>query len=249
MGDNGGMNMPMKNDAAASARRPHFLRYILIGFFTVAPLWITWLVLDFLFSLLARLGAPFMWGAARLVRPFSETLAGWLLDPAVQYVLAALFAVAGLYGVGLLASVVLGRRLIEWFERLLERLPLVQTIYGGTKRFLQSLRKPPVSGQRVVLISFPSPEMKALGFVTKIMRDEASGRELAAVYVPTSPNPTSGYIEIVPLDEVVQTDWSIEQAMSFVMTGGANAPDKVRFHAEAADPADAEKVSPGGTAA
>jgi len=171
MGDNGGMNMPMKDDAAASARRPHFLRYILIGFFTVAPLWITWLVLDFLFSLLARLGAPFMWGAARLVRPFSETLAGWLLNPAVQYVLAALFAVAGLYGVGLLTSVVLGRRLIEWFERLLERLPLVQT------------------------------------------------------------------------------DWSIEQAMSFVMTGGANAPDKVRFHAEAADPADAEKVSPGGTAA
>jgi uncharacterized membrane protein len=61
------------------------------------------------------------------------------------------------------------------------------------------------------------------------MHDAASGRELAAVYVPTSPNPTSGYIEIVPLDEVVQTDWTIEQAMSFVMTGGANAPDKIAF--------------------
>jgi uncharacterized membrane protein len=223
------MNRLMKDDAEASVRRPHFLRYILIGFFTVAPLWITWLVLDFLFSLLARLGAPFMWGASRIVRPFSETLAGWLVNPSVQYVLAALLAVAGLYGIGLFASFVLGRRLIEWFERLLGRLPLVQTIYGGTKRFLQSLRKPPVSGQRVVLISFPSPEMKAVGFVTKVMRDEASGREVAAVYVPTSPNPTSGYIEIVPLDEVVPTDWSMEEAMSFVMTGGANAPDQVRF--------------------
>lgn len=176
MGDNGGMKPGMTDDSATSVRRPHFLRHFLIGFFTVAPLWITWLVFDFLFSLLARAGAPFMWGVARLVRPFSETLAGWLLSPAVQYVLAACFAVAGLYALGLLASVVIGRRLIEWFERLLGRLPLVHTIYGGTKRFLQSLRKPPVSGQRVVLISFPSPEMKAVGFVTKVMRDEASGR-------------------------------------------------------------------------
>lgn len=229
MGDNGGMKTGLKADPAATVRRPHFLRHFLIGFFTVAPLWITWLVFDFLFSLLARAGRPFMWGVARIVRPFSETLAGWLVNPSVQYVLAALFAVAGLYAVGLLASIVIGRRLIEWFERLLERLPLVQTIYGGTKRFLQSLRKPPVTGQRVVLISFPSPEMKAVGFVTKVMRDEASGREVAAVYVPTSPNPTSGYIEIVPVDEMVPTDWSMEEAMSFVMTGGANAPDRVRF--------------------
>ncbi|MDP2238877.1 MAG: DUF502 domain-containing protein [Burkholderiales bacterium] len=62
--------------------------------------------------------------------------------------------------------------------------------------------------------------MKAVGFVTKIMHDETTGRELAVVYVPTSPNPTSGYIEIVPLSDVVQTDWTIEEAMSFVMTGG-----------------------------
>ncbi|MCK7498396.1 MAG: DUF502 domain-containing protein [Comamonadaceae bacterium] len=136
-----------------------------------------------------------------------------------------------LYGIGLFASLVLGRRLIQGMEAVLARLPLVQTIYGGTKRFLQMLRKPPASGQRVVLINFPSPEMKAVGFITKVMHDEASGRELAAVYVPTSPNPTSGYIEIVPLSEVVKTDWSIEEAMSFVMTGGANAPDRLRYDA------------------
>jgi len=105
----------------------------------------------------------------------------------------------------------------------------VQTIYGATKRFLQSLQNPPVSGQRVVLISFPSPEMKAVGFITKVLNDPVSVRQLAAVYVPTSPNPTSGYIEIVPLEDVVQTDWSIEEAMSFVMTGGTNAPEQVHF--------------------
>lgn len=212
-------------------RGAHFGRHLLIGFFTVAPLWVTWLVFDFLLGILANAGNPLLRALAGLVAPWSATVAAWLHDSAFQKLLAVLLTLAALYGIGLLASLVLGRKLIAQMEALLARLPLVQTIYGGTKRFLHALRKPPVSGQRVVLINFPSAEMKAVGFVTKVLHDEESGRELAAVYVPTSPNPTSGYIEIVPLSEVVQTDWTIEEAMSFVMTGGANAPDKVRFQA------------------
>lgn len=174
-----------------------------------------------------------------MIAPFSPTLAAWLANSVFQKLLAILLTLGLLYGIGLLASRVIGRKLIVAMEKLLGRLPLVQAIYGGTKHFLQSLRQPPVSGQRVVLIAFPSPEMKAVGFVTKVMSDPDSGRTLAAVYVPTSPNPTSGYIEIVPLDDVVQTDWTIEEAMSFVMTGGTNAPDRVRF----TNPASAEDRS------
>ncbi len=207
----------------------HFGRYLLIGFFTVAPLWVTWLVFDFLLNLLASAGNPALRAVARAIAPLSPSLASVLTDSAMQKLLAVLLTLATLYGIGLFASQVIGRRLIARVESLLERLPLVQTIYGGTKRFLQSMRKPPATGQRVVLISFPTPEMKAVGFVTKVLHDETTGRELAAVYVPTSPNPTSGYIEIVPLDEVVTTDWTLEEAMSFVMTGGANAPDRVRY--------------------
>lgn len=218
-------------DSSLSTSKPRggVGRYLLIGFFTVAPLWVTWLVFDFLLGLLANAGTPLLRGAARLIRPVSETLANWLLDSVLQQLIAVLLTLGALYAIGLFASLVLGKKLLAAFEAMLARLPLVQTIYGGTKRFLHTLRQPPVSGQRVVLISFPSPEMKAVGFITKVMRDESSGRELAAVYVPTSPNPTSGYIEIVPLDEVVQTDWTMEEAMSFVMTGGTNAPDSIRY--------------------
>jgi uncharacterized membrane protein len=214
---------------AAKKSGVHFGRYIVIGFFTVAPLWVTWLVVDFVFGLLARTGAPMLRGIARGLRPLSEALADSLLNPLVQYVLAALLTLALLYGVGLLTALVLGRRLIALMERQLERVPLVQSIYGATKRFLNGLQKPPVSTQRVVLIAFPSPGMKAVGLVTRVMRDPNTGRQLAAVYVPTSPNPTSGYIEIVPLEDVVQTDWSVEEAMAFVMTGGTNAPDELSF--------------------
>ncbi len=214
---------------AAKTSAAHFGRYIVIGFFTVAPLWVTWLVLEFVFSLLATTGAPMLRGVARGLRPLSEALADSLLNPFVQYILAALLTLALLYGVGLLTAVVLGRRLIAFMERQLERLPVVQSIYGATKRFLNGLQKPPVSTQRVVLIAFPSPEMKAVGLVTRVMHDPNTGRQLAAVYVPTSPNPTSGYIEIVPLEDLVQTDWSMEEAMAFVMTGGTNAPDELSF--------------------
>lgn len=215
---------------APTPRNPHLFRYLLIGFFTVAPLWVTWLVFDFLFGLLANTGAPFLRAIARLLRPLSDTLSSWLLDSDVQYALAALFTLVLLYLIGFLASFVLGKKLIATFEYWVGRLPLVQTIYGATKRFLQTVSKPPVQGQRVVLISFPSPEMKAVGLITKVMKDADSGQELAVVYVPTSPNPTSGYIEVLPLADVVMTDWTMEEAMSFVMTGGTNAPDSVRFN-------------------
>lgn len=219
----------MTNAPLDKRRSAHFARYVLIGFFTLAPLWITWLVFDFLLGLLAGIGTPFLLAMASLVAPISATLADWLRDSSFQKLVAILLTLGLLYGTGLFASFVIGKRLIDMFERLLARLPLVQTIYGATKRFLQTVRQPPVGGQRVVLISFPTPEMRAVGFITRILKDADSGRELAAVYVPTSPNPTSGYIEIVPLSEVVMTDWTMEEAMSFVMTGGTNAPENIRF--------------------
>ena len=226
--------MPRVKTRHAGERRDgaHFARYTLIGFFTVAPLWVTWLVFDFLLNILANAGTPLLLGAARVVAPFSITLADWLRDSSFQKLVAVIVTLALFYGIGFLASFVLGRRLIELFEAMFVRLPLVQTIYGATKRFLQTLRQPPIGGQRVVLISFPTAEMKAVGLVTKVIRDEASGCDLAVVYVPTSPTPTSGYIEILPMSEVVQTDWSIEEAMSFVMTGGTNSPGSIRFFKE-----------------
>ena len=223
------MTDPNATPPAGKASGAHIGRYIVIGLFTVAPLWVTWLVVDFVFSLLARAGAPVLRGLALAMRPLSNALAEWLLNPFVQYVLAALLTLAILYGVGLLTAHVLGQRLLAFMERQLERVPLVQSIYGATKRFLNSVQKPPVSTQRVVLIAFPSPEMKAIGFVTRVLRDPGTGCELAAVYVPTSPNPTSGYIEIVPLEDVVQTNWSVEEAMAFVVTGGTTAPDELPF--------------------
>ncbi|MCX8113579.1 MAG: DUF502 domain-containing protein [Burkholderiaceae bacterium] len=222
----------MKESTKAHLR--HTPRYLLIGVITAAPLWVTWLVFDFLLTLLSRLGSPWINAFAAGLRRVSPALADSLTDSWFQSLLAALVSLVLLYLLGWAASRVIGRRILDAFDALVQRIPLVAAIYGGTKRFLSVVKEKPADVQRVVLIPFPTPEMRAVGFVTRVLDDEASGRKIAAVYVPTSPNPTSGYIELVPLDHCTPTDWSMDEAMSFVITGGATAPASVRFGQAAA---------------
>lgn len=204
-------------------------RYLLIGVVTAAPLWVTWLVFDFLFTQLSRLGTPWVNAMARTLAAISPPLGQWLLETWFQSLLAALVSLLLLYLLGWFASRVIGRRILDALEAVVQRIPLAAAIYGGTKRFLSVVKDRPADVQRVVLIRFPTPEMRALGFVTRVIEDEQTGERIAAVYVPTSPNPTSGYIEMVPLDQLTPTDWTMDEAMSFVMTGGATAPEKIRF--------------------
>jgi uncharacterized membrane protein len=69
----------------------------------------------------------------------------------------------------------------------------------------------------------------AVGFVTRVLADSQSGRQLAAVYVPTAPNPTSGYMELVPLEDLISTYWTVEEGMRFVLSAGTAGPDRVAY--------------------
>jgi uncharacterized membrane protein len=79
--------------------------------------------------------------------------------------------------------------------------------------------------------------MKTVGLVTRYFVDEDTGEELASVYVPTAPNPAGGYLEIVPVIELVPLDWTVDQAMSFVFSGGTTAPERIRFSRKQRDDA------------
>ncbi len=207
--------------------------YLIAGVLTVAPLWVTWLVFDFVLTRLAKVGQPWVSALSRAMRRSAPGVADFLLLPGFQAALGVLLTLVVLYLIGWVASRVIGQRVIHAVEQRVLDIPLVAAIYGGTKRFLAAIKQQPTGVRRVVLINFPSEQMKAVGFVTRVIKDAESGEDLAAVYVPTSPNPTSGYIEIVPVANLVSTDWSMDEAMSFVMTGGATSPDEVRFRAPA----------------
>jgi uncharacterized membrane protein len=211
-------------------------RYILIGLLTAAPLVITWWIVSFLFAQLSHIGAPLVRGVATGIRPRYPEWADWIVNDALLSFVAALIVLIFLFVLGWGAGRVVGQRLIGWFEALIGAIPFVDSIYRASKRFLAIAGATTENERRVVLIDFPSPDMKALGLLTRVLHDSDTGEELAAVYVPTAPNPTSGYIEIVPMRMVTFTDWTFDQAMSFVVTGGSSAPDTVRFARIPRDP-------------
>jgi uncharacterized membrane protein len=204
-------------------------RYVVIGLITVAPLGITWLSLSFLFGQLSYFGRPWVIGVARALRPRYPDLAAWLLNETLQSFLAVIIVVAFLYLLGWGTTRVIGRRLIALFDSLVARIPLVDAIYRSVKRLFDVASIAPEGERRVVLINFPSRDMKAVGVITRTIRDSETGEELAAVYVPTAPNPTSGYIEVLPLKDVILTDWTFDQAMAFVVTFGTASPDHIAF--------------------
>lgn len=200
-------------------------RYLITGLLTFLPLWVTVLVFKFVLGLLAGIGAPLVAALTEALALVAPHAADTLNKSGLVFVLALLLTLGGLYAVGWLANRVIGRRLINTFDGLLQRIPLVQTIYGGTKKLTAVLQNKPGGTQRVVLVEFPRPGMKVVGFVTRTLIEEGTGREMAAVYIPTTPNPTGGYLELVPMEELTPTDWTMDQAMAFIISGGAVSPD------------------------
>jgi uncharacterized membrane protein len=211
-------------------------RLFLTGLLTLLPLWLTWVVVKFVFVLLSNTSKPLIEPTLKAIAIGNPQAFGWLDDPWVMGAMGLVATVGSILLVGWLARRVIGQRLLGWFEAFVARIPLANTIYGSARKLLDILQTKPDGTQRVVLIDFPHAEMKTLGFVTRVIREQGTGRELAAVYVPTTPNPTSGYLEIVPMEKITPTDWTVDQAMSFIISGGAVAPDFIPFSPPARAP-------------
>ena len=205
-------------------------KYFLTGLLTLLPIWLVWIVFKFVFGLLSGLSTPIVTPLTAGIAASDPAMFGWLADTWVQTAIALAATVAFIMLVGLMARRVVGQKLLAWLELLIARIPLAKTIYGSARQLLDLLQTKPDGTQRVVLIDFPHNEMKSVGFVTRILHDELTGAELAAVYVPTTPNPTSGYLEVVPVERLTPTDWTVDEAMTFIISGGAVSPDKIPFN-------------------
>jgi uncharacterized membrane protein len=198
-------------------------RNVLAGIITIGPLFVTYLIFSFLLGTLAKAGLPVVQLFAAI---FPE---GWLAQPWLQSVLAVFLTLAVLWIVGRVTSLVIGRQAFELFEAVLERLPFVAKIYTSVRQLLDSMMAKKESSQRVVLVDFPVQGQKSIGFLTRTMTDSVTGEVLAAVLLPNAINPTSAFLQILPLEKVTDTDLTMEQAMSMIMTGGAVGPESIRF--------------------
>jgi uncharacterized membrane protein len=198
-------------------------RNILAGIITTGPLLVTYLIFSFLLGVLAKVGLPVVWLLAAIFP------GDWIHEPWVQFLLAVVLTLVFLYVVGRVTSEVVGRQALRIFERSLARLPFVAKIYSSVRKLIDSMMAKDETAQRVVLVEFPMPGQRALGFLTRTLIDSASGQVLAAVLLPNAINPMSGLLQIMPIERVQETNLTAEQAMSMLMTGGAVGPEEILF--------------------
>lgn len=195
-------------------------KYLLAGFFSLLPLVVTIWLLKAIFAGLVDLSrGPLTWLSQRLglpVPPFWELA---LLSAVVTLLL--------LFLVGLLVGNILGRQLLAWMDELMLHVPVVKGIYGATKQLMGAIQNGQGgSFKEVVLVEWPHPGSHTLAFVAR--RDCSwavpDGQDLVAVYIPTAPNPTSGYVVMVPSDRIRPVDMSPEQALTWAVSGGVVTP-------------------------
>ncbi len=128
---------------------------------------------------------------------------------------------------GLLVTNLIGRRLIVWGEDLLNRIPVVRTVYGGVKSFAESVLSQSNAFRKVVMIEYPRAGVWSIGFLTAEDVPEVSerlGEPCAAVYLSAALNATAGYLVVVPRRQVVELHMSVDEAMKMIITCGVVVP-------------------------
>jgi uncharacterized membrane protein len=151
-----------------------------------------------------------------------EALVGFTL-PGVGLV----FALIIVFLTGLLVTNLIGRRLIVWGEELLNRIPLVRTVYGGVKSFTESVFSQSNSFRKVVMVEYPRAGAWSIGFLTAEDVPEVSeklGETHVAVYISAALNATAGYLVLVPRRQVVELDMSVDAALRMIITCGVVVP-------------------------
>jgi uncharacterized membrane protein len=188
-----------------------FRTIIVAGLLVWVPLGATIFVLRLLISLFGNLDS---WLSDQLNIP----IAG----------IGILLALLVLLGTGLIAANYFGKRFVSFWESLLERIPLVRNIYSAVKRFAEIvLSDSSQSFSKVLLIEYPRKGLYSLSFQTSQDLGEVQGKtgeDLVCVFVPTTPNPTSGLILMVPKQDVIELDMGVEDALKMVISLGVVVP-------------------------
>jgi len=195
----------------------HLRRYLVAGLLVWIPLGVTGLILKALIDLMDK---------TLLLIPQQYRPEEWLgfTIPGLGFILVFLVVLI----TGLLAANIVGRSMVGLWESLLERIPVVRSVYAATKNFAEIVFSD--SGQsfkKVLLIEYPRKGIYSLAFQTATNLGEVQGRtgeEMICTFVPTTPNPTSGYIIIVPKKDVIELDMEIDEALKMIISLGVVVP-------------------------
>jgi uncharacterized membrane protein len=194
------------------------------GIIVLLPLGITLIVINFL---LEKIGTP----ASKLFFWFLDPT--WRSLPAIELLLNSIsllvvFSIITILGYS--SRFFLGRWLFRCLEQLLNRVPLINTVYSTVKQIVDTFSQQKQSVfQEVVLIEYPRPGCYAIGFLTGDSKGEvqqATGNHIVNIFIPTTPNPTSGFLLMLPEPDIIRLKMSISDGMKLIISGGAVVPEQ-----------------------
>ncbi|GLH67014.1 DUF502 domain-containing protein [Geothrix edaphica] len=197
-------------------------KYLLAGLFTLLPLVVTLWILRGIFTALVGIFREPLTFLAHLIHvPDPPT---WALA-----LFSGLATVMLLVVVGALMGNFIGRQLLSWLDELMMSVPVVKTVYGATRQLMGAIQSGRGgSFKEVVVVEWPHPGSYTLGFVAS--RDCSwaipGGQGMLAVYIPTAPNPTSGYVIMIEASKVRPADLSADQALTWAISGGVVVPPR-----------------------
>lgn len=197
-------------------------RYFITGLLVIIPIWGTYLVLSTLLRFLEGFLGNFLKGYGKVYFPGLGIITLFML----------------IFLVGLFTTNYVGRRTVALWEDIMKRVPLVRNIYSVIKHVVDTVS---LQGEehfrRVVLIEFPREGMYSIGFVTGVTRGEVqtlTAERVMNVFVPTTPNPTTGYFLFVPESKLIPLSISVEDGMKMIISGGLYTPSSIEDIKESA---------------
>ncbi|MDO8751624.1 MAG: DUF502 domain-containing protein [Dehalococcoidia bacterium] len=192
--------------------RAHFRRTIITGLLLLVPVVLTYLVLRLLFNFLDG-----------ILQPVFRALGRGELPGVGLVSLVALIYIAGLFGANFL-----GKRLVSFGQATLLRMPVIGSVYSSARQLIESFSGGSSTGfKRVVLIEYPGPGLWSVGFLTSVTTDE-NGKSMGLIYIPTAPTPQSGWVALVPVENIYDTDLTVPVAMRLVLSGGIVTPGQIK---------------------
>lgn len=199
-----------------------FKKNLIAGLLVTIPAGLTYMILSFVITRVDRTMAPVIKG---IFGPQGLQLMEEANIPGMGFLLLALFII----GVGLFGTNFIGKKIVVMGENFLHKIPVVRVIYTSIKKVVDTLSlTETASFQKMVLITYPREPLKTLGIVccdTPNGIEDAAGEKMLNVFVPTSPNPTTGFLFMIPEKDAIPMEMSVEEGLKMIISFGMTSPD------------------------
>ncbi|WP_025028203.1 DUF502 domain-containing protein [Caldalkalibacillus mannanilyticus] len=206
---------------------------LVMGFIVLLPAIATLYILQLGFSFIDRILGNFLTGVLIALGVVHERAATgkveflWFVFEERIPGIGFIFMILILIGVGYATRGIIGKRAIRITERAFKRIPVVKSIYSTVQQVTTAFIQDRTSFKKVVLVEYPRKGLYTVGFLTGESQGEVqekTERECVNVFLPTTPNPTSGWLVIVPKEDIMLLDMSVEQGLKFIISGGVVVP-------------------------